>query len=100
MALPGMKDERFVTMSLGTAGSCTMPNARAEHFKSLKLGPDGGRHTNMVHDIEGAGPASLYKYPNKPSFYEPRDIRGTQSRVLIRDINAVDNTLRVDDIDG
>lgn len=77
-----------------------MPNSNAEHFKSLKLGPDAGRPTNMVHDIQGAQPAAVYKNTDKPSFYDPRDIRGTVSKQLIRTTNAPDNTLRLDDIDG
>jgi len=93
-------DERFTSMSLGTRGAATMPNSNAEHFKSLKLGPDAGRPTNMVHDIHGAQPAAVYKNTDKPSFYDPRDIRGTVSKQLIRTTNAPDNTLRLDDIDG
>mmetsp|Transcript_79432 Transcript_79432/g.158604 ORF Transcript_79432/g.158604 Transcript_79432/m.158604 type:complete len:570 (+) Transcript_79432:39-1748(+) len=101
MALPGMgRDTHFVTMSLGTRGASTMPNSTAEHFKSLKLGPSAGRPTNLVHDIDGAQPAAVYKNTNKPSFYEPKDIRGTTSKQLIRTTNAPDNTLRLDDIDG
>jgi hypothetical protein len=100
MALPGMQDERFVTMSLGTEGSSTIPNYRQEHYKSLQLGPAAGRPTNMVRDIEGAQPAPLYKYTNKPSYYDPHDIRGTKSNKLIRDTNSIDYTLKLDDIEG
>ena len=100
MALPGMKDERFVTMSLGTQGASTMPNVRREHQISLKLGPDAGRPTNMVHDIHGAQPASLYNFTNKPSFQDCKDIRGTVSKQLIRDTNSIDYTLKLNDIDG
>ena len=101
MALPGMgPPDRFTTMSLATAGSATMGNARAEFFNSLKLGPEAGRPTNMVRDIQGAQPEGMYKYTNKPGFYDPRDIRGTVSKQLIRNTNAVDYTLKVDVIEG
>lgn len=91
---------RFGTMSLATEGRSTMRNEKQEFFRSLKLGPDAGRPTNMVHDIQGAQPQGMYKFTAKPSFYDPRDIRGTTSTKLIRDTNSVDYTLKLDDIEG
>lgn len=100
MALPGMVPDRYTSMNLATVGASTIPNYRAEHFSSLKLGPDAGRPTNQVSDIQGAHPSGLYKYTNKPQFYDPRDIRGTTSIKLIRDTNSTDYTLKLDDIEG
>ncbi len=93
-------EERYMTMNLATKGASTIRNYIADHHKSLKLGPDAGRPTNLVQDIEGAHPAGPYKYVNRPSFYDPRDIRGTTSNKLIRDTNSTDYTLKLDDIEG
>jgi hypothetical protein len=95
-----MLSARFGSMSLATEGRSTIRNDKQEFFKSLKLGPDAGRPTNMVEDIEGAQPQSMYKFTSKPSFYDPRDIKGTTSTQLIRDTNAVDYALKLDDIEG
>lgn len=100
MALPGYDPNPYKTMSLATNGPATIPNFQAEHRKSLQLGPAAGRPTNQTNDIEGAAPAGLYKFVNKPSFYDPRDIRGNTSLKLIRDTNSIDYTLKLDDIEG
>ncbi len=92
--------ERYVSMSLGTEGAATIPNYQRDHQRTLKLGPEAGRPSNQVSDISGAQPNGMYKYTNKPSFYEPRDIRGTTSMKLIRDVNSTDFTLKLDDIEG
>ena len=100
MALPGM-DGGFRSMSLATPGECTIPNARQDFMNSLKLGPDAGRPTNLVADIDGARPApGAGQYTNKQTYYEPTDIRGAGPMKLIRNTNAIDYSMKLDDIDG
>ena len=95
-----MSDDRYQTMNLATRGAPSLSNAKKEFKDSLKLGPHDGRHTNMVHDIQGAQPAALYKNTNRPSLYHPGDIRGTSSKTLHRDTNGPHHVLKVDDIEG
>ena len=47
MALPGMADGRFQTMSLQSAGACTIAN---------KARPACAHESNYVGDIDGAAP--------------------------------------------
>ena len=51
MALPGMADDRFQTMSLQSAGACTIAN---------KARPACAHESNYVGDIDGAAPALKY----------------------------------------
>jgi hypothetical protein len=89
------------TMSLATSGACTIPNSRQDFLKSLKLGPAAGRPTNQVLDIDGARPApGAGRYTNKQTYYEPSDIRGARPSTLVRDTNAIDFSMKLDDIDG
>lgn len=92
--------ERFQTMSLGTPGTCTIPNHRATFQQSLKLGPEAGRATNRTNDIDGAEPSKYATLTNRAHFHDPADVRGAKPLVLHRSVNAPDNKLRVDDIDG
>lgn len=87
-------------MSLGTPGTCTIPNHRATFQQSLKLGPEAGRATNRTNDIDGAEPSKYATLTNRAHFHDPADVRGAKPLVLHRSVNAPDNKLRVDDIDG
>ena len=67
MALPGMADDRFQTMSLQSAGACTIAN---------KARPACAHESNYVGDIDGAAPELKYmRYTaRRPDLYVTKDI--------------------------
>ena len=67
MALPGMADDRFQTMSLQSAGACTIAN---------KERPACAHESNYVGDIDGAAPELKYmRYTaRRPDLYVTKDI--------------------------
>ena len=70
-------------MSLATPGECTIPNARQDFMNSLKLGPDAGRPTNLVADIDGAAPPRRWPVHEQANLLRA-DIRGAGPMKLIR----------------
>jgi len=84
-------------MSLQSGGACTIPNKAADS-RELAL---EGQGTNYIGDIQGARPTEkMNRFTDKPNFYNVNDIKGTRPLTLHRAINAVDYTLKCDDIEG
>lgn len=83
----------YRTMSICSLGPTTVPSEKRSFARDTDP---------LAKDIDGSQPSNRYaKFLNKPSFYDTADVQGSKSMTLHKTRNGpVDNTLRVDDIDG
>lgn len=88
-----MADNNYLSMSIASFGSCTIDPPSKQPFVV--------KATNDTSDVEGARFVSKYgRFSNKPDLRQNHDIFGSTSKQLHTSRNVLDNSLRVNDIDG
>ena len=92
-------DERFLTMSLGSQGPCTIGNNQR---RGGSIHKEHERFQNRTNDIDGAQPELRHlRFCNvRPDLYSADDIHGARPGRLHRETNSTDYTLLLDDIEG